>query len=218
MLFGLAHAQRATGLHDTARATCLRAISAARELSDPDRFAEAVVEYLWFHPATPFVIQSTTKVTGETKQLLDLLDEAGEQMDGQSAALRATVSAHRSLLTIDDILRKRTLADSAVADAEAAGAPGVTAFALHARLGARFDPRQAPSELREAALHIEQLATEAGDFDRRATATSILVQCAFEEGSPEHLDDALARFRSLNATSHVILHHAYMRASRPPER
>jgi len=210
VLLGLARAQRATGLHDPARTTCLRAVSAARDLGDPDRFTEAVIEYLWFHPATPFVIQSSSKLTEATKQVLDLLDEAEEQMLGRGAALRAQVRGHRSLLTSDDLDRKRTLADSAVQDAERADDPGVLALAIHARLSARFDPDLPPSELRRVALHIEELARSAGDVDRRATATSMLVQSALEEGSPDRLDEALTRFRSVAAGSHVSLHHAYM--------
>ncbi|MEJ7584709.1 MAG: BTAD domain-containing putative transcriptional regulator, partial [Acidimicrobiales bacterium] len=209
VLFGLARAQRATGLHDAARATCLRAISVARDLGPPDRFAEAVIEYLWFHPATPFVIQSTSKTTDDTKQVLDLLDEAREQMQGGPALLRALVGAHRSLLTTDDLERKRSLADSSVEDAEAAHAPGVLALAIHARLSARFDPDLAPDELGRVATRIEELAVEAGDVDRRATAMSMQVQSALEAGSPDRLDQAMTRFRSVASNSHVTLHHAY---------
>ena len=161
-----------SGLNDAAREACLRAVSTARDLGDPELFATAVLELLWFHPATPFVIRSTTKVTEDTKQLLSLLDEAYEQLDGCSDALQAAVCAHMSLVT-DDLERKATLADAAVTHAERSGSEKALALALDAQLGAQFDPRNPPSELRIAAERIGELATVGGDVERQAFAAAV---------------------------------------------
>ena len=208
VLLGLARSRRATGLNDAAREACLRAVSTARDLGDPELFATAVLEFLWFHPATPFVIRSTTKVTEDTKQLLSLLDEAYEQLDGCSDALQAAVCAHMSLVT-DDLERKATLADAAVAHAERSGSEKALALALHAQLGAQFDPGNPPSELRGTAERIGELARVGGDVERQAFAAALQVQCALEEGAPEGLDGAVQTYREVTGMFHLPLYQAF---------
>ncbi|MGZ4799729.1 MAG: ATP-binding protein [Acidimicrobiia bacterium] len=209
VLLGLATARRATGLHDLAREACLRAVETARELGDSQLFVTAVLEFLWFHPATPFVIRSATKITDDTKQLHDLLDEAAAQLDGCSERLQAAVLAHMSFLTSDDLESKRVLAEDAVARAERSGADAVLALALHAQLSARFDASIPPTELRLSAQRIEELAAAGGDVDRQAFGVVLQVQSALEEGVLEHLEVAIQKYHAVTDLYHFPFYQSF---------
>lgn len=209
VLIGLARTQRATGEADAARGTCRQAIEVARRLDDGQLLARAVLELVWLHPATPFVLRSSTKANEESEQLLALLGEAAERLTGAAPHLRAALDAHASLLISDDDAAKERLAIGALREAERAGVPELIGVALQAKLSAEYDPGRDPGELLDDIERMAEMAERSGRSEQQAYAAALRLQCYLELGDADGLEVAHARYVAVARSSYLPLLDAF---------
>jgi DNA-binding SARP family transcriptional activator len=191
LLLALAEAQMWAGSPQLARASFLQAADTAKALGDDVRFARAALGF--GGQLADFGLVN--------EQLIDLLEEALEVLDGGSPTLRARVLGRlaAALYWVDPEQRPEVADERAALSAEAvrlareAGEPHALAAALHGRWYATWRPENA-EERRDLAAELHQVADRAGDWDMALQGRMWRIITALELGDIQVADAEITEY------------------------
>ena len=191
LLLALADAQMWAGHQQQARTSFLQAADTAKALGDDVRFARAALGF--GGQLADFGLVN--------EQLIDLLEEALEVLDGGPPALRARVLGRlaAALYWVDPDRqpevadRRAALSAEAVRLARTAGDPHALAAALHGRWYATWRPENA-EERRDLAAELHQVADRAGDWHMSLQGRMWRIITALELGDVEVADAEIAEY------------------------
>ena len=191
LLLALADAQMWAGHQQQARTSFLQAADTAKALGDDARFARAALGF--GGQLADFGLVN--------EQLIGLLEEALEVLDGGPPALRARVLGRlaAALYWVDPERqpevadRRAALSAEAVKLARAAGDPHALAAALHGRWYATWRPENA-EERRDLAAELHQVADRAGDWHMSLQGRMWRIITALELGDVEVADAEIAEY------------------------
>src|SRR4029453_16905909 len=191
LLLALADPQMWPGPQQRARTSFLQAADTAKALGDDARFARAALGF--GGQLADFGLVN--------EQLIGLLEEALEGLDGGAPAMRARVLGRlaAALYWVDPERqpevadRRAALSAEAVKLARAAGDPHALAAALHGRWYATWRPENA-EERRDLAAELHQVADRAGDWHMSLQGRMWRIITALELGDVEVADAEIAEY------------------------
>jgi DNA-binding CsgD family transcriptional regulator len=177
-----AGAYRRGGLHDQARQSAVSALEIARQLTDPERLADAAL-----------AVGDSAAVWSPDAELVEILESALHQLDQRDLKRRARLLARlaQAEYYAAPTGRRENLSQEAVAVARAAGDDATLASVLSARHVALWGPTDAHERL-AVADEIVAVATRLGDSELAVQGHAWRLVDLLELGRVAAADHAIA--------------------------
>jgi class 3 adenylate cyclase len=191
LLFGLGEAERLAGERSQARTTLARAAEIARQLGDAETFARAILSFAGEDVTVPF----------DTPDVLELLEEALERIDGGDSELRLRLLSRLAIGLIFDTdpeRRNEKLSREAVAMARRIGEPRWLCRALI--IDDIISPLNSDLEVElERSREKLELAEQAGNSELVLNARISHIMNTMHTGDTEGLERQIAEYGRLAA-------------------